>query len=143
MDAGGPKAPGISPVSSVTGEAGRPARLSLEVCRSSTTRFMLCRGRIPVLEASYLQDLDAECLKPGEKPVQGRLILNGTVQDGFDRLHRGGKPGEVKQGLRRENSSHADLVVGRWHRSPQSIRNWAWPVPNVPLYGSPHPTHDG
>ena len=48
---------------------------------------MLCRGRIPVLEASYLQDLDAECLEPGEKPVQGRLILNGTVQDGFDRLH--------------------------------------------------------
>jgi hypothetical protein len=48
---------------------------------------MLCRGRIPVLKASYLQDLDAEGLEPGEKPVQGRLILNGTVQDGFDRLH--------------------------------------------------------
>ena len=87
MDAGGPKAPGISPVSSVTGEAGRPATLSLGVRRSSTTRFMLWRGRIPVLEASYLQDLDAECLEPGEKPVQGRLILNRTVQDGFDRLH--------------------------------------------------------
>jgi hypothetical protein len=48
---------------------------------------MICRGRIPVLKASYLQHLDAECLEPGEKPIQGRLILNGTVQDGFDRLH--------------------------------------------------------
>ena len=83
MDAGGP----TTRLSSVTGEAGRPARLSLGVRRSSTTRFTLGRGRIPVLEASYLQDLDAEGLEPGEKPVQGRLILNGTVQDGFDRLH--------------------------------------------------------
>ena len=85
MDAGGRKAPGISPVSSFTGEAGCPA--GLRIRRSLTTRFVLGRGRTPVLEASYLQDLDAECLEPGEKPVQGRLILNGTVQDGFDRLH--------------------------------------------------------
>jgi hypothetical protein len=76
-------------LSSVTGEAGRPAGLWLGV-RRSTTRFGLGRGRIPVLEASYLQDLDAEGLEPGEKSVQGGLILNRTVQDGFHRLHRGG-----------------------------------------------------
>jgi hypothetical protein len=48
---------------------------------------MLARGRIPVLEAPYLQDLDAERLKPGEQPIQGGLITQGAVQDGFDRLH--------------------------------------------------------
>ena len=48
---------------------------------------MIARGRIPVLEASYLQDLDAECLEPSQEPVQGGLIAEGAVQDGFDRLH--------------------------------------------------------
>lgn len=48
---------------------------------------MLAQGRLPVLEASYLQDLDAERLKPGEEPVQGGLIPEGAVDDGFDRLH--------------------------------------------------------
>lgn len=55
--------------------------------RPSSNRTMLARGRIPVLEAPYLQDLDAERLKPGEKPVQGGLITQRAVQDGLDRLH--------------------------------------------------------
>ena len=50
-------------------------------------RFTPGCGRIPVVEASYLQDLDAEGLEPGEKPVQVRLIPEGAVHDGLDRLH--------------------------------------------------------
>jgi hypothetical protein len=50
-------------------------------------RFTLGGRRIPVLEASYLQDLDAEGLEPGEKPVQVRLIPERAVHDGLDRLH--------------------------------------------------------
>jgi hypothetical protein len=53
----------------------------------SITRISFASGRIPVLEASYLQDLDAECLEPGEEPIQGGLIPQGAVQDGFDRLY--------------------------------------------------------
>jgi len=51
------------------------------------TLFRLFRGRIPFLEAAYLEDLDSECLEPGEKAIQRRLIPQGTVQDGFDRFH--------------------------------------------------------
>jgi hypothetical protein len=50
-------------------------------------RFTPGCGRIPVVEASYLQDLDAEGLQPGEKPVQVRLIPERPVHDGLDRLH--------------------------------------------------------
>ena len=39
------------------------------------------------MEAAYLEDLDSKCLEPGEKAIQGRLIPQGTVQDGFDRFH--------------------------------------------------------
>ena len=104
---------------------------------------MLARRRLPVLEASYLQDLDTERLQPGEEPVQGGLIPEGAVDNGFDRLHRGSEPVEVKQGFRREHSSYPDLVVRRWHRSPQQIGIRAWPSPNVSLSGWPRPTHDG
>jgi hypothetical protein len=79
---------------------------------------MLAGGRFPVLEASYLQDLDAECLQPGEEPVQGGLIPKGAVQDGFYRLYRGGEPVEIEQSFRREDSSYPDLIVRRWHRGP-------------------------
>ena len=63
------------------------------------------------MEASYLQDLDAECLEPGEEAVQSSLIPERAMHDGFDRLDRGGEPVEVKQGLRREDSGYADLIV--------------------------------
>ena len=55
------------------------------------------------METAYLQDLHAERLEPGEKPVQGGLIPQRAVQDRFDRLHRGGEPLEVKQGFGRED----------------------------------------
>jgi hypothetical protein len=39
------------------------------------------------MEAAYVQDLHAECLEPGQEPVQGGLIPDGAVQDRFDRFH--------------------------------------------------------
>ena len=75
------------------------------------------------METAYLHDLYAEGLEPGQEPVQGGLVLQGAVQDGFDRLHRGVEPLEVQQGFGREDPDHADLVVGR-QRSPQLSR-WA------------------
>jgi hypothetical protein len=81
---------------------------------------MLARGRIPVLEAPYLQDLDAESLKPGEEPVQGGLITQRAVQDGFDRLTASVEPVEVEQSFRREDSSYPDLIIRRWHRGAPS-----------------------
>jgi hypothetical protein len=75
------------------------------------------------METAYLYDLYAERLEPGQEPVQGGLILQGAVQDGFDRLHRGVEPLEVQQGFGREDPDYADLVVGR-QRSPQLSR-WA------------------
>jgi hypothetical protein len=75
------------------------------------------------MEPAYFHDLDTERLEPGEKPVQGGLILDGAVQNGFDRLHRGGEPLEVEQGLGRYDPDYADLVEGRWHRGPQADRN--------------------
>ena len=38
------------------------------------------------MEAAYLHDLHAECLEPGQEPVQGALIQEGAVQDRFDRF---------------------------------------------------------
>jgi hypothetical protein len=84
-------------------------------------------GRIPVMEPAYFHDLDAERLEPGEKPVQGGLIPDGAVQNGFDRLHRGGERLEVKQGLGRYDPDYADLVEGRWHRAPKLIGMRKWP----------------
>ena len=75
------------------------------------------------METAYLHDLYAEGLEPGQEPVQGGLILQGAVQDSFDRLHRGVEPLEVQQGFGREDPDYADLVVGR-QRSPQLSR-WA------------------
>ncbi len=48
------------------------------------------------MEAAYLHDLHAECLEPGQEPVQGSLIPEGAVQDRFDRFHRGSQPLEVE-----------------------------------------------
>lgn len=92
---------------------------------------------------AYLQDLHPERLKPGEQPVQGRLISNRAVQDGFHRLHGGREPLEVKQGFGREDPYYADLVVGRCHRSPLSKSEWATQTSTVLLVGSPRPTHGG
>ena len=75
------------------------------------------------METAHLHDLYAEGLKPGQEAVQGGLILQGAVQDSFDRLHRGVEPLEVQQGFGREDPDYADLVVGR-QRSPQLSR-WA------------------
>lgn len=73
--------------------------------------------RIVLVEATDLKDLDAECLEPGEQPVESGLVSNRAVHDGLDRLHGGGEPVEVKQRLGRQNTRHPDLVVRRWHRS--------------------------
>ncbi len=48
------------------------------------------------MEAAYLHDLHAECLEPGQEPVQGSWIPEGAVQDRFDRFHRGSQPFEVE-----------------------------------------------
>jgi hypothetical protein len=69
--------------------------------------------RIGVMEAAYLDDLHAEGLEPGEKPVQGGLVAQGAVQDRLDWLHRGAQSLEVKQDFGREDPDYADLVVGR------------------------------
>jgi hypothetical protein len=78
--------------------------------------------RIRVMETAHFDDLNAERLKPGEKPVQGRLVPEGSMQDRFDRLHRGAEPLEVEQGFGRENPDDADLVVGRRQRTPSRSR---------------------
>lgn len=75
------------------------------------------------METAHLHDLYAEGLKPRQEAVQGGLILQGAVQDSFDRLHRGVEALEVQQGFGREDPDYADLVVGR-QRSPQLSR-WA------------------
>ena len=48
------------------------------------------------MEPAYLHDLHAECLEPGQEPVQGSLIPERAVQDRFDRFHRGSQPLEVE-----------------------------------------------
>lgn len=73
------------------------------------------------METAYFQDLHAESFKPGEKPMQSRLIGKRAVQDGFHGLHGGREPLEVKQGFGREDPHYADLVVGRCHRSPSAV----------------------
>jgi hypothetical protein len=81
------------------------------------------------MQAAHFQDLDAECLEPGKKPVQRRLISQRPVHHGLHRLHRGGKALEVQQGLGREDSRDADLVVGRCHPGPQPIGNGQCQLP--------------
>jgi hypothetical protein len=92
------------------------------------------------MEATYLHDLHAEGLEPGQEPVQGGLISQWAVQDSFDRLHRGTQPLEVKQGFRREDPDDADLVVGRWQRSsPQLVADGQGPRLHIPASGSAAP----
>jgi hypothetical protein len=74
-------------------------------------------GRLILLvQSPDLYDLHAERLEPGQKPVQGGLVLKRAVHDRLDRFDRGGEPVEVEQRLGRENTGDPDLVVGRWHR---------------------------
>jgi hypothetical protein len=78
-------------------------------------------GRGRIMQTADLNDLHAEGLQPGQEPVQGRLIPQGTVQYRFDRLHRSVKALEVEQGFGREDPDDADLVVGRRQSSPQHV----------------------
>ena len=64
----------------------------------------LVATRILSVQAADLQDLDPECLKPREQPVQSRLIPNRAVHDGLDRFHRGRKPVEIEQRLGWKNA---------------------------------------
>ena len=82
------------------------------------SRIVLVTTRILPVQAVDLQDLDPECLEPGEQPIQRRLIPDRAMQDGLDRFHRGRQPVEVEQRLGRDNTRYPDLVVRRWHRSP-------------------------
>ncbi len=70
-------------------------------------------GRLPVVQAAYLQDLGAERLEPGQQPVQRGLVGKDAVNHGPDRFHTGVELLEVEQGLRWERPRHADLVVMR------------------------------
>jgi hypothetical protein len=58
-------------------------------------------GRVTVVDPAHFHDLDAKGLEPGEKPVQGRLIGQWAMQDGFYRLDGSREPLEVKQGFGR------------------------------------------
>jgi hypothetical protein len=96
------------------------------------------------MEKAYLHDLHAECLQPGQQPVQRGLILQRAVQHRFDRFHRGAESLEVKQGLGRKDPDDADLVVRRWQCSPPSISQWARvQVSTFPLPGRRRPMHHG
>lgn len=95
------------------------------------------------MDPAYLQDLHAERLKPGEKPMQRRLIRKGAVQDSFHRLDGGSEPLEVKQGFGREDPYYANLVVGRCHESPQQVGNGQRYISTVPPTGLWHATHNG
>lgn len=93
------------------------------------------------MEAAYLHDLHAECLKPGQEPVQGARIPKGAVQDRFDRLHRGSKPLEVEQGFGWQEPGYPDLVVGRCQRSSPSVLQGQYST--VPRPGLRRPMHYG
>jgi len=95
------------------------------------------------METVHFHDLNAEGLQPGQQPVQRGLVPEGSVQHGFDRLHRGGEPLEVKQNLGRYDPDYADLVVGRWHHSPQPVGTSNAQVPTVVPCDPPRPTHGG
>jgi hypothetical protein len=107
------------------------------VCR----RIGVMRSR--VVETTYLHDLYAEGLQPGQEPVQGGLIPQGAVQDRFDRLHGSAEPLEVKQGLGRENPDDADLVVGRRQRSPQLVAMGKGQYFTFSCFGPQRPMHYG
>jgi hypothetical protein len=91
------------------------------------------------MDPADLQDLHAERLKSGEKPVQRRLIRKRAVQDSFHRLDGGREPLEVKQGFGREDPHYADLVVGRRHENPQQVgmSNGTSPRCLLPACGTP------
>jgi hypothetical protein len=74
---------------------------------------MLAFGGIPVVQPANFDDLYAEGLEPGQKPLQGGLVLKGAMQDRLDRLDRGTQPLEVQQGFGREDPDYADFVVRR------------------------------
>ena len=75
--------------------------------------------------------------------MQRSLIPQRAVQDRFDRLHGGAEPLEVKQGFGRENPDDADLVVGRWQRSPQLVAMGKAQYSTFPYLGLRRPMHYG
>jgi hypothetical protein len=91
------------------------------------------------MDPAHLQDLHAERLKSGEKPVQRRLISKRAVQHSFHRLDGGREPLEVKQGFGRQDPYYADLVVGRRHENPQQVGtgNGTSPRCLLPACGTP------
>jgi hypothetical protein len=89
------------------------------------------------MQTAHFHDLHAERLEPGEKPLEGCLIPEGAVQDGFDRLHRGGEPLEVEQGFGGEYPDYADFVVRRWQRSPLAMGNDQTPRSCLASRGTP------
>src|SRR5271165_4997821 len=93
--------------------AGSPYRS----CLPAVALGALLSRHVSAVETAYLEDLYAEHLKPGQQPVQRRLIGQLAVHQGFRRFHRGGQVLEVVQRLRREDSGDADLVRGRCHLS--------------------------
>jgi len=92
--------------------AGHRLEHVAEFRRPSLTACLV-RGRIPGAELAYFQDLYAERLEPREQALQGGLITKRPMYNGLYRLHRGAEPVEIKQGLGRENTRYADLVVRR------------------------------
>jgi hypothetical protein len=95
------------------------------------------------METAYLDNLNAEGLKPGQEPVQGGLIPQRAVQDSLDRLHRGVEPLEVQQGFGRQDPDDADLVAGRWQDGPQLVAMGKSQYFTFPRPGLGRPMHHG
>ena len=74
-----------------------------------------------ILEPAHLEDLHAECLQPGQQPVQRRLILQRPMYDGFHRLHGCVQPPVVNKDFRREDSRYPDFIVEGCHRWATSL----------------------
>jgi hypothetical protein len=114
----------------------------VDVLRIGTERLRSSRCGILIMHTTYVHDLYAGYLKPGEQPGQCRLILEWAVHDSFGRLHGGGEGLEVNQGLGRKGPGYADLIVDRCHRRLQASR-FCRPVSMVLLRRLPRTTLGG
>jgi hypothetical protein len=64
------------------------------------------------MQAADLDNVDAECLEPGQQTLQRREIGYLAGQQCLDGYHRSGEIFEIEQGLRRKNSGDPDLISG-------------------------------
>ncbi len=76
---------------------------------------------VPV-QATHLENMHAEGLKPGQQPMQRRKIGKLAVQHGLNRLHGSGEVLKVQQRRGRENPGNAYLVMRWCHGWPPNYR---------------------